>query len=842
MDELAITRRNLLKGGGVGLLGLAGFSAGGMPVAAHEKIDTPATDLLGPIQVPANSDAGFNYPYYLYIPEQRQSEPVPMLVEPNNTGTPSDDLEKHRSAVEARFADGLGPQLYSKALVVPLLVPVFPRPAGDIAPAGTYTHALDEDTMELEGTEIERVDLQLLEMIEHARGLLADLSYPVADDILLNGFSASGNFVNRFAALHPDSVRSLTAGGINGTPILPLERAKGHELDYPIGVADIEELTGESFDAARWRDVAQFLYMGGEDENDTIPYDDAWSERHQRVALDVYGEDMQEDRMPYSESVYDDAGADATFKTYEGVGHTPLPLQIQQDIASFHRRNAKLKRLSFSERPKTGDRTIQFDTFIFADQEYQLRVRSAERGDITETPATVATDGEDTSEVRLSTAVANEEIVGIALPAGTTNPDAAGVSVRARVSELPLLGIEDPPTVARPSIRIEYGVSRSYQTSSAIHLYVQDSSGGRSLLTTFAPGTVDSATFDLTRDQVEVAVEEGGEIAVSLVDVDDGSTLSTASIEIGPGDGSVETSPETATVGFSTQPTDGRDSLDITYSIEDGYEPNKALTLQAGIGEDTTVLLDALTVGEDGTGTFSIEKIQMVAGADIAVNAVDEQVIATDRTVVLKDTNGAVTVGYTNPPTDDDQRATVEYSVSESYEVADSLTLRVYDGTLNGTDPGEAFALVSPGDTGQASFTTGEDIDANVEDPVVAVVDDVPLARTSMDDGVGGSESGVETTEETPDEQERSEETADEPTDGQERSEETAEVEQTNNTEQSDEVPQGAEDEQAATTTEADGPGFGVGGALGSLGGLSYVLKRRLEKTSSEQSPSDERE
>jgi len=828
MDNFTASRRDFLKGTTVGLLGLGGLSVGSVPVAAHEKIDTPATDLLGPIQVPANSDAGFNYPYYLYLPETTQTEPVPMLVAPNNTGSPSDELGEHRAAVERRLADGLGPQLYSKALIVPLLVPVFPRPAGEIAPRGTYTHALDEDSIELEGTDVERVDRQLVGMIEHAQGLLDDLSYPVADDIMMNGFSAAGNFVNRFAALHPEKVRSLTGGGINGTPILPLERAKGHRLDYPIGIADIEAITGEPFDATEWRDVSQFLYLGGEDNNDTIPYDDAWSDRHQRVAVDVYGEDMQAERMSYSETVYDDAGADATFKIYEGVGHTPVPLQIQEDIARFHRTNAGLKQIAFAEQPEIGDTTVTFETFVFDEREYHLRVRSAERGDITETPASVTTNEEGTETVTLSSAVEKEEIVGVAVPRSTTDPDSAVASAGAVVKELPLLRIVDPPTAARPSVTFEYGVSSDYQTSSQIHVFVRDSDGGEVLLTTFETGVTDEKTYGLTGEDSTLAVENGTELSVSLKDVDDGSTLASTSITVGEGGGNEETTTETESVAFSTQPTDAQDSLDIAYSVEDGDEPTKALTLQGEVGEDTDLLLGVPTVGEERTETFSVEQIPMTAGDDILVKTVDEQVLATDRTVVLRDTDGGVTVQYTDLPTDEDQSATVEYSVSGSYEPADALTLRVYDGTLYGTDPSGAVALLSPGDTGTETFTIGEDTDADIDDPVVAIVDDVPLALASVDDLVA--------------EQERSGETDEEPTDEQEGSEETDEQQQTDEAERSDEDPAETEDGRDGETTAADGPGFGVGSALAGLGGLSYALKDRLDEPSSEQSRSDETE
>jgi hypothetical protein len=528
----------------------------------------------------------------------------------------------------------------------------------------------------------------------------------------------------------------------------------------------------------------------------------------------VYGEDMQEDRMPYSEAVYDEAGADATFKVYDGVGHTAAPLQIQQDIASFHRRAGELKQLSFTERPKIGDTTVQFDTFVFDDREYQLRVRSTERGDITGTPAPVTANEGDTSTVDLSSAVENEGIVGVVVPAGTTDSDTAVASVRREVQQLPLLRIVDPPTGSLPSITVEYGVSGSYRTSSPIHLYVEDSSGGRTMLTTFEPGTTETAAFDLSRDELDVAVDEGAELSVELIDVDDGSVVASTSTVVGDSEGNEETTPDTGSVTFSTQPTDARDSLDITYSIQDSYEPDSALTLRGEIGEDTRVLLGAPAVGEEITETFSVEKVPMVAGTDIAVRAVDEQVIDADRTVVFRDTEGAVTVGYTKPPTATDRSATVEYSVSETYEVADALTLRVYDGTLYGTDPGDAIALLSPGDTGTVTFTIGEDTDTDVDEPVVAVVDDVPIARATTHDSADEPESG--------------EETDDERTDESESSGGTDEESRTSENEQSDGVPE-TEDERDDETTGTDGPGFGLGTTVLSAGGLSYLLKRRFD-------------
>jgi PGF-CTERM protein len=297
------------------------------------------TDGLEVTTVPADPDAGFNYPYFLYVPSLRASKASgPLLVEPNNTGTATDDFEMHRDRArrlaEGDWNGGSGRTLANR-LGVPLLVPAFPRPESEPVDYRHYVHQLDTETMRIESGDLTRVDQQLLRMAEDARERLANAEYTVEEGLLLNGFSASGNFVNRFAALHPGEVISVTAGGINGMGILPREEAAGHELNYQIGVADIEELTGEPFDRAAFREVNQFLYMGSLDWSDTIPYSDAWSETQREIALDVMGPNMQRDRMPYCKRVYEEADVSAAFKIYRREGHTPRP--AIEDMVAFHR-------------------------------------------------------------------------------------------------------------------------------------------------------------------------------------------------------------------------------------------------------------------------------------------------------------------------------------------------------------------------------------------------------------------------------------------------------------------------------------------------------------------------
>jgi len=211
-------------------------------VAVGESLDE-----IGVRFIEADRDSGFNYPYYLFVPSTSGFDDAPVLVQPNNTGTATDDFEKHRKRAELVVEKGTARQL-SERLNVPLVVPVFPRPRSEPVDSSHYVHQLDRDTLAIDDGDLERVDRQLLRMVDDATRRLSDSGRSFSGQLMLNGFSASGNFVDRFTVLHPDRVSSVTAGGLNGMAILPLEEAKDRTLNYHVGIADVEELTGDPVD------------------------------------------------------------------------------------------------------------------------------------------------------------------------------------------------------------------------------------------------------------------------------------------------------------------------------------------------------------------------------------------------------------------------------------------------------------------------------------------------------------------------------------------------------------------------------------------------------------------
>jgi len=273
----------------------------------------------------ANPAHGYSAGFYLYIsPDAKRMASnekfATILLQPNNSGISSDDPKIHRREVwwtgfeRRKIADELG---------VILLVPAFIRPGEEWH---IYTHALDRDTLTTERTDLKRIDLQLIAMVDQARTELAKSGIQTDEKILIQGFSASGMFANRFTALHPERVKAATIGSPGGWPIAPVEIFDGEQLRYPVGIADLESLTHIPFDSAIYNAVPQLIYMGSADDNDSLDYSDGWEQEDTQLVDRLFGTDPLS-RWEDAKSIYEKAGANTQFLLVDGIGHDRKILQ-----------------------------------------------------------------------------------------------------------------------------------------------------------------------------------------------------------------------------------------------------------------------------------------------------------------------------------------------------------------------------------------------------------------------------------------------------------------------------------------------------------------------------------
>ncbi len=286
-----------------------------------------------------DENSPFKFPYYLFIPDNiLPSDSLHLIIEPNNSGFVDDDLKKHIEKAErtASLEFYLG-NYVSRQLKYPLLVPAFPRTRSEWK---IYTHALDRDAMQQQNNTLERIDLQLLAMADHACNRLEKSGYKMAKDYLMTGFSASGSFANRFTALHPDKIKAVAAGGVNGLLILPLSELKDQQLNYPLGIADIETVSNDTFDFKSFQDTPQFYFMGELDSNDAIPYEDGYSIAERELVFQLLGREMQPKRWQACRSIYDSLEINASLKTYHNTGHEQTET-IKKAVVEFFKKVLK---------------------------------------------------------------------------------------------------------------------------------------------------------------------------------------------------------------------------------------------------------------------------------------------------------------------------------------------------------------------------------------------------------------------------------------------------------------------------------------------------------------------
>ena len=244
------------------------------------------------IIVTKNKNKGFLHDYIIYIPKgTKKNKLTHLLIETNNTGKTSDSIEVHKqSAIALATISSIGNNI-STQLKIPLLVPIFPRPQSKEL---VYTHALDRDVMLEKSKDLKRLDLQLINMINHARTILKECHIIVDKKIFMNGFSASGSFTNRFLFLHPNLIKAAAMGGLNGELMLPLKQFNNTDFNYPLGINDLKKITHKEFDRMTYLNIPQFIYMGALDNNDAVQYDDAYSIAERNTINSMLGKTVQE--------------------------------------------------------------------------------------------------------------------------------------------------------------------------------------------------------------------------------------------------------------------------------------------------------------------------------------------------------------------------------------------------------------------------------------------------------------------------------------------------------------------------------------------------------------------
>jgi len=297
-----------------------------------------------------SEDTAFNWPYLLFTPdtseadndsasESAESDVRPMVVGNSSyRGRPSEEIRRLDSGRRNLERGRLG--FLATRLNSPALSPLIPSRTAD----GTYQN------LTLSGSAFDRLDLQVLAMVDDARERLADEPYTVPEQFHVEGFSSNGRFYDKFTALHPERINAVSAGG-NGIAVLPVGELSEdvptagnpstETLPWPVGVGDLPELIGAEFDQDAWLDTNLFWYIGAEDQDPENPgrYVHKLYKGDGEIDTlirEIFGSLQVDDRFRTSQAILNHLGASAEFTAYDGAGHE-VTREMAEDLTEFHR-------------------------------------------------------------------------------------------------------------------------------------------------------------------------------------------------------------------------------------------------------------------------------------------------------------------------------------------------------------------------------------------------------------------------------------------------------------------------------------------------------------------------
>lgn len=717
-NSLAETRRRTFLQSCAGLIPLlwAGSTAA---VTQTERANLSAS--VGPKLIDADEDAGFNFPYFLYAPSSSRDRPL--IVEPINS-FPSDEMDDHIQVGERRVERGLSRSI-SDELQTPFVVPVIKDPRSDEF-WSVRPQSLDTETLNIDSGRYARLDQQILNMVDDARDRLTGHGVDTPPEFIMNGFSQTGNFANNFAAIHPERVHSVTAGGLNGMALLPRERAQGERIEFQIGTADLEDLVDEAFDETAWRNIPQLCYIGADERaptDDTIPWRDVWSDEQARQAVSVYGENMQHERMVYSDAVYREHEANTRFEVYDGVGHDTSDPLIIRDVLAFHKRHLDIPYVMFHRGLTDNADEFVVDVYIPGDVDNTAYVRTSINGrDVSAEPVAVRQGMANRITLPLSSTTEVGDSVVIDL---SESPDGSG-ELHSFSREIAVgASFTRPPEPGDSSIEVAYqtangGGQLTLSTDNGAMYWQREMrldrlSRNDSGTTTFEFDIYDEGVPFHTGDTLVLRADprDGPPHVLDTVTVGDSGTMTVT-------DGVGDVSHDEVAVSFDSPPTVDDDSIAITCAVDSSFDQEVNIRLFPDVGAGRWGIdgdwdfdsgwndFDRVDPGETLTDEFDVpvgtfrSADSSALGSNVELRAypgdwgsLDEFVAATN--VVLSG------IQFATPPEGGADTVSVDYVYPPRYDTEGELRLMV------GTELVTTYANLDPGTEGTHDFDLEDD-------------------------------------------------------------------------------------------------------------------------------------
>lgn len=292
------------------------------------------------IVYPTINKKDFYYPYFLRFNTNLINNPnkQTLIVETVNFGRCGDIKNILNSTIKSR-GSSLGLYVADRNNNI-FMMPIFPRGVDSNGKMNVdyYQHALDRDTLENRMKERISIDQQVLAMIKDSQMFLRGKGINVEDKIAMIGFSASGDFVNRFSILYPEIIKAMAFQ--NTKPILPLKEYKGEKLIYPVGIGDIEEITGKPVNMEAYKKIKQYVFVGALDTNDGVYNFDGYGDAEREQIFRLLGRKMIPDRWNNVQKIFKEFKYPIQFVTYQNLSHN-INNYVVEDVFNFINENTK---------------------------------------------------------------------------------------------------------------------------------------------------------------------------------------------------------------------------------------------------------------------------------------------------------------------------------------------------------------------------------------------------------------------------------------------------------------------------------------------------------------------
>ena len=264
------------------------------------------------------------YNWWSYVPESLQKQDLSyILVEQSNIA-----LENYEESTNEAIKNINRFIAIAEEKKYILVTVVFPWDLdNDYYPHGINYHSLRSSTPDFYYQPDSKVNNILTELI----GLITSAGYSVSDKILVAGFSAGGMWANRYTLLHPKRVKAAAMGQAGGWLAMPIAEYNGSILNWPMGINDLENLTGTAYNKQEvLKEVPQFIFIGDQDTTATYRSIQFYPSLKE---VEIWGMTDPE-RLENQYNYLDNVGYNVTFTLYPDIAHS-YNNEMINDIITF---------------------------------------------------------------------------------------------------------------------------------------------------------------------------------------------------------------------------------------------------------------------------------------------------------------------------------------------------------------------------------------------------------------------------------------------------------------------------------------------------------------------------